>query len=213
MRFCEIEANRMETGMKVGKNVVMVAIAAFLSGAALVVYGSVDTAAASDKLPDPEADAAQARSSPKVLYDAKATPKLVQRILNMIVLTAQSGEIEEMRAVLETNELKPMVAAKHVDDPIAFWRAQSVDGTGRDILATMLDMLDTGFVLKGSGDTGMYVWPYFAEIDLATLSPKEQVELYRLVPPEQAKAMIASGTYTGYRLGVAPNGIWHYFLK
>ena len=137
----------METGMKVQKNVVMVSLAAFLTGAALVVYGSADTAAASDKLPDPEADAAQARSGPKVLYDAKATPKLVQRILKMIVLAAQSGEIEEMRAVLETNELKPMVAAKHIDDPIAFWRAQSVDGTGRDILATMLDMLTAGFVL------------------------------------------------------------------
>ncbi len=203
----------MESGMKVQKNAVMVALRAFLTGATLVVYGSADTAAASDKLPDPEADAAQARSGPKVLYDAEATPKLVQRILNMIVLAAQSGEIEEMRAVLETNELKPMVAARHIDDPIAFWRSQSVDGTGRDILATMLDMLNTGFVLKGSGNTAMYVWPYFAEIDLATLSPKEQVELYRLVPPEQAKAMIASGTYTGYRLGVAPNGIWHYFLK
>ena len=52
----------METGMKVQKNVVMVALAAFLTGAALVVYGSADTAAASDKLPDPEADAAQALS-------------------------------------------------------------------------------------------------------------------------------------------------------
>ncbi len=203
----------METGMKVQKNVVIVALAAFLTGTALVVYGSPDTAVASDKLPDPEAEAAQARPGPKVLYDAKATPKLVQRILNMIVLAAQSGEIEEMRAVLETNELKPMVATKHIDDPIAFWREQSVDGTGRDILATMLDMLDTGFVLTNTGGTDMYVWPYFAELDLATLSPKEQVELYRLVPPEQGKAMIASGTYTGYRLGVAPNGIWHYFLK
>jgi hypothetical protein len=203
----------METGMKVRKNVVIVALAAFLTSAALVVYGSADTVAASEKLPDPEADAVQARPGPKVLYDAAGTPKLVQRILNMIFLAAQSGEIEEMRAVLETNELKPMVAARHIDDPIAFWRSQSVDGTGRDILATMLDMLNTGFVLKDSGDTAMYVWPYFAEIDLATLSPKEQVELHRLVPPEEAKAMIASGIYTGYRLGVAPNGIWHYFLK
>lgn len=213
MRFCEIETNRMETDMRVRKNAVVVAVLAFLSGAALVVYGSPDTAAASDKLPDPEAEAAQARPGPKVLYDAAATPELVQRILNMIVDAAQSGEIEEMRAVLETNELKPMVAAKHIDDPIAYWRAQSVDGTGRDILASMLDMLDTGYVLTDAGGTPMYVWPYFAEIDLATLSPKEQVELYSLVPPAQAKAMIASGTYTGYRLGVAPNGIWHYFLK
>lgn len=199
--------------MKLRKNVVMAALAALVTGAALLVYGSGNTAGASDKLPDPEAEAALARTGPTVLYDVTATPKLVQRILRMIVLAAETGDIEEMRAVLESNELKPMVAAKHIDDPIAYWKAQSVDGTGRDILATMLDMLSTGFVLKGKGDTGMYVWPYFAEIDLTTLTPKEQVELYRLVPPEQAKAMMASGEYTGYRLGVAPNGIWHYFLK
>ena len=199
--------------MKLRKNVVMAALAALVTGAALLVYGSGNTAGANDKLPDPEAEAALARTSPTVLYDATATPKLVQRILRMIVLAAETGELEEMRAVLESNELKPMVAAKHIDDPIAYWKAQSVEGTGRDILATILDMLSSGFVLKGKGDTGMYVWPYFAEIDLTTLTPKEQVELYRLVPPKQAKAMLASGEYTGYRLGVAPNGIWHYFLK
>ena len=203
----------MESRLKLRKNFVIAALAALVTGAALLVYGSGNTAGASDKLPDPEAEAALARTSPTVLYDATATPKLVQRILRMIVLAAETGELEEMRAVLESNELKPMVAAKHIDDPIAYWKAQSVDGTGRDILATMLDILSTGFVLKGKGDTGMYIWPYFAEIDLTTLTPKEQVELFRLVPPKQAKAMMASGQYTGYRLGVAPNGIWHYFLK
>ncbi|MCC0058746.1 MAG: hypothetical protein H6886_05680 [Hyphomicrobiaceae bacterium] len=199
--------------MKQRKNVVMVALAALVTGAAMLVYASVGEVAASDKLPDPDAEKAQSRIGPKVLYDATATPKLVQRILKMIILAAETGDIEEMRAVLESNELKPMVAAKHIDDPIAYWKEQSVDGTGRDILATMLNMLSTGFVLTGEGNDAMYVWPYFAEADLTELSPRQQVELYRLVPPKQAKAMIASGKYAGYRLGVAPNGIWHYFLK
>ncbi|ODS00711.1 hypothetical protein AUC68_14090 [Methyloceanibacter methanicus] len=199
--------------MNLRKNVVMVALAALVTGTAVLVYVLGGTAAASDKLPDPVAEAARPQSGPKVLYDATATPKLVQRILKMIILAAETGDIEEMRAVLESNELKPMVAAKHIDDPIAYWKAQSVDGTGRDILATMLDMLSTGFVLTGKGDDEMYVWPYFAETDLSTLSPQQQVAFYRLVPPKQAKAMLAAGKYSGYRLGVAPNGIWHYFLK
>lgn len=199
--------------MKQRKNVVMVALAALVTGAAMLVYASVGEVAASDKLPDPDAETSKSVSDPKVLYDATATPKLVQRILKTIILAAETGDIEEMRAVLESNELKPMVAAKNIEDPIAYWKEQSVDGTGRDILATMLDLLSTGFVLTGKGDDAMYVWPYFAEADLTTLSPRQQVELYRLVPPKQAKAMMASGKYTGYRLGVAPNGIWHYFLK
>lgn len=199
--------------MKLRKNVVRIALAALVAGAALLVYASGRAAPASDRLPDPEAEAAAARPGPKVLYDATATPQFVQRLLNMINNAARTGDIEEMRAVVETNELKPMVAARHIEDPIAYWKAQSVDGSGRDILATMLNILNSGFVLKGEGNDGMYVWPYFAELDLTTLTAKEQVELFRLVPPEQAKAMMASGKYTGYRLGVAPNGIWHYFLQ
>lgn len=199
--------------MKMRKNVVMVALAALVTGVAMLVYASVGNVAASDKLPDPEVQKTESHIGPKVLYDATATPKLVQRILKMIILAAETGDIEEMRAVLESNELKPMVAAKHIDDPIAYWQEQSVDGTGRDILATMLNMLSSGFVLTGEGLDAMYVWPYFAEADLTKLTPRQQVELYRLVPPKQAKAMMASGKYTGYRLGVAPNGIWHYFLK
>jgi len=199
--------------MKMRKNVVMVALAALVTGVAMLVYASVGKVAASDKLPDPEVQKTESHIGPKVLYDATATPKLVQRILKMIILAAETGDIEEMRAVLESNELKPMVAAKHIDDPIAYWQEQSVDGTGRDILATMLNMLSSGFVLTGEGLDAMYVWPYFAEADLTKLTPRQQVELYRLVPPKQAKAMMASGKYTGYRLGVAPDGIWHYFLK
>jgi hypothetical protein len=199
-------------------NVVMIALAALVAGTAALVY-----AQEADKVPPAQNPKDQqnqnvtadkpAQDGPKILYDATTLPAPVQRILREMIVTAQRGDIESMRLVLEINELKPMVAAKHVDDPIAYWKKQSVDGSGHDILAAMLDMLDSGFVLTGEGRDSMYVWPYFAQIDLKTLTPAQEVEFFRVVPPKLAAAMQRKGKYTYYRLGVSPSGVWHYFLQ
>ncbi|MGH6736390.1 MAG: hypothetical protein ACRECX_09985 [Methyloceanibacter sp.] len=207
------------------RNVIVVALAALVAGAAVLVYAQdgkkADPApneagapAGSNTLDEPPAKSQEpAADAPKVLYDLATLPDPVQRMLTEIILTAQSGDIEAMRPVLESNELKPMVAAAHVDDPIAYWKEQSVDGTGRDVLAAMLNVLASGFVLTGTGHDEMYVWPYFAEVDITKLTPEQEVELYRTVPPQLAVPMKKSGKYTYYRLGVSPTGVWHYFLQ
>jgi len=159
------------------------------------------------------AQASLASTAPKVLYDFSALPDPVKRMLTAIAGAAESGNIEAMRTVFESNELKPMVTTSFVDDPIAFWKKQSADGTGRDVLAAMLNVLSTGYVRMGNGKDEIFVWPYFAETDLAKLSPAQEVELYRIVPPELALAMKKSGKYSYYRLGVSPTGVWQYFLQ
>lgn len=194
---------------------VMIALAALVAGAAALVYAQneIDNSplAAADQMVT-TATAAPGQA-PKVLYDFNALPDPVKRMLEQIVVAAESGEIETMRPVLESNELKPMVATAHVDDPIALWRKESADGSGRDVLAAMLDVVSSGYVRMGQGDQEMYVWPYFAETGLSGLSPSQEVELYRIVPPSLAAAMKRSGKYSYYRLGIAPNGVWHYFLQ
>jgi hypothetical protein len=150
---------------------------------------------------------------PQVIYDPSTLPEPVRQTLGEIYETAQGGNIEAMRPVLESNELKPMVASTHVDDPVAFWKKNSADGEGRAVLAALLNILSTGFVKSGNGNDAIYVWPYFAEMDLTKLSPAQEVELYRVVPAQQALEMKKSGKYTYYRLGVSPTGVWQYFLQ
>lgn len=181
------------------KKVIMIALAALVTGGAALVYAQ-----------DKETAVAQA---PRVLYDLAALPDPVQRMLTEIIFTAESGDIEAMRPVLESNELKPMVAAAYVDDPIAYWKEQSADGTGRDVLAAMLNILSSGFVLTGKGHDETYVWPYFAEVDITSLTPAQEVEFYRAVPPRLAASMKRSGKYSYYRLGISPSGVWHYFIQ
>jgi hypothetical protein len=161
----------------------------------------------------PLAARAEAAESPQVLYDFIALPGPVTRMLEQIAGAAQSGEIETLRPVFESNELKPMVATDYVEDPIAFWKKASADGSGRDLLAAMLNTMSSGYVRAGQGKDEIFVFPYFAEIDLAKLTPAQEVELYRIVPPADALAMKQAGKYTGYRLGISPTGVWHYFLR
>ncbi len=206
----------------------VVIIAALVAGAAALVYAKdgekaaqvpkeAAGAPADGDLPSEPARTGEVVQSDgqklKVLYDFKPLPEPVQRTLADIIFTAETGNMQAMRPVLESREFKPMVAAEFVSDPVAYWKEHSIDGTGRDVLAAMLNMLAFGFVLTGEGSDAMYVWPYFAEADITKLTPAQQVEFYRAVPPERAAAMKKSGKYDYYRLGISPNGVWHYFIQ
>ena len=210
---------------------VMIALGALVAGALALVYaqhekaaspapaqgGSTQAARDDNAVREPAGAALEITGttgeSPKVLYDFNALPDPVKRMLQQIVGAAESGDIENMRPVFESNELKPMVTTAYVEDPIEFWTKASADGNGRDVLAAMLNVLSTGFVRVGQGKDEMYVWPYFAETDLATLTPAQEVELYRMVAPSLALPMKRGGKYSYYRLGISPSGVWHYFIQ
>jgi hypothetical protein len=193
----------------------VIALGALVAGAAALVYVHNE---AGDSPRPKTAGIALAASEPQgqapdPLYDFHSLPDPVKAMIERIAAAAETGEIENMRAVLESNELKPMVTDGYVEDPIAFWKKQSVDGSGRDVLAAMLDVMSSGFVRLDQGQDEIYVWPYFAETDLSKLTPAQEVELYRLVSPALAAPMKKDGKYRYYRLGISPSGVWHYFLQ
>jgi hypothetical protein len=148
----------------------------------------------------------------QILRDDSILPEAVGRIRAAMLTAAMSGDIEALRIPVEMNEIAPMLAKEKVSDPVAYWRTISGDGQGRDIMAIMVELLRTGFVRKaaGTGDE-MYVWPYFAEMPLDTLTPAQEVELLTLVSAERLKAMRLSGKYDHYRIGIAHDGTWHFF--
>ena len=151
--------------------------------------------------------------TPEVIYDFNRLPDEIRDTLQSIVVAAQSGNIDDMLPVLEENELPPMLSATAVSDPIAFWKKASADGQGRDILAAMMNVFSSGFMRKGEGKDVMYIWPYFAEMDLTKLTPAQEVDFYRVMPPPLGVEMKKSGKYTYYRAGIGADGVWHYFLK
>ena len=161
------------------------------------------------KTPEPEAPP----GTPEVIYDFNRLPDEIRDTLQGIVVAAQSGNIDNMLPVLQENELPPMLSTTAVSDPIAFWKKESADGKGTDILAAMVNVFSLAFMRKGEGKNVMYIWPYFAEMDLTKLTPAQEVDFYRVVPPPLGAEMKKSGKYTYYRAGIGSDGVWHYFMK
>jgi hypothetical protein len=129
-----------------------------------------------------------------------------------LLAAVRSGRIEELKAAIQLNEMKSDLGAQG-GDPIAHLKAISGDGEGREILAALSLVLETGYVTLPLGrdieNNRLYVWPYLAEIPLDRLTPAQQVDLLRLVPAADAKAMTERRKYTGWRLVIGADGTWH----
>jgi hypothetical protein len=144
--------------------------------------------------------------------DLTKLPSEVQRMRQAILQAATSGDIEQLRVPIEMNEIHPVFAKSRVVDPIAHLKSVSGDGNGREMLAILYNLLTTGYAIENAGTKEeMIVWPYHAALPLNTLTPSQEVEMYRFLPPARLKEMIAGGKYSYYRVGIGRDGVWHYF--
>jgi hypothetical protein len=158
------------------------------------------------------------RPGPEIRCGSEPLPGPVADMREAILGAVGSGRIEDLRHAWELNELKPDLGADlGGGDTVAHWKQISGDGEGREILAVLGEILDAGCAVLPLGrdleNNRIYVWPYFAETDLAKLGPAQEVQLLRLVPPAAAKQMRATGRYTHWRLGIGADGTWHFFRR
>ena len=156
-------------------------------------------------------------SSPlQVRYGSEKLPAPVQEMREAILSAVRSGRIEDLRHAFELNELKPDLG-EPVSDPVAHWKKISGDGEGREVLAALAEILETGYVELPLGrdleNNKVYVWPYLAEVPLDKLKPAQEVELLRLVSPAAAKEMKAARKYAYWRIAIGADGTWHSLRK
>lgn len=146
--------------------------------------------------------------------DIAKAPEPVRRMRELIVEAAASGDIERLRPLLGKGMTETQVSIVETDEgPVETLKGQSGDEEGIEVLAILLDVLATGFVHVGKGTADeMYVWPYFAEKSLATLTPPEKVELLRIVTAGDFADMKEFGSYNFYRVGITPDGQWKFFV-
>ncbi len=130
-----------------------------------------------------------------------------------LVLAARSGDIARLGVVFQMNETLPVFTRGGERDPVAFWKKASGDGEGREILAILLNILDLPPALINKGTPQeMYVWPYLAHVPLADLTPRQSVDLYRLMTAQDVRDMRTLGSWVFWRLGIGPDGTVHFFL-
>ncbi|RTL71972.1 MAG: hypothetical protein EKK41_07035 [Hyphomicrobiales bacterium] len=151
-----------------------------------------------------------------ILRPGEALPRPVDEMREAILAAVQSGRIEDLREAFELNEIRPDLGPDFgpgkETDPVAYWRRISGDGEGREILAALANVLALPVAVAPLGrdieNSKVYVWPYFAEMPLAMLTPAQEVDLLRLVPASTAKEMKARGVYSHWRLVIGAEGNW-----
>lgn len=164
-------------------------------------------------LAPPYTAAAQDAAHPEIITDLARLPLPVARTRARILTAARTGRLEALVAVMQANETMPIYSLNDDKDPTLYWRANYPESGGVEILATLIGVLETGFVHVDTGTPQeMYLWPYFARVRLKDLTPEQKVELFRLVTGADYKAMLDGGTYNFYRVGIDRNGAWRFFV-
>lgn len=150
---------------------------------------------------------------PEVQYDLAALPEPVRRLREELIAAARTGDLEALRPLIERQPEPPAFGEHPEEDSIAYLRAISGDRDGREALAIMFEILEAGFAHVDVGsDREAYVWPYFAVVPFDALTAAQEVELYKIITPYDRQDMEVYGRYTFFRLGIAPDGNWRFFL-
>ena len=187
----------------------------------LVPPGADPELAPDDPLPSeeeaaPEGETAAPEASgppPVVEYDPNKLPPPVKRIREQILEAAKTGDVQKLRPIFDANQELPQLGLAEGDDPVAQLKSLSGDPDGREILAILIEVLDAGYIHVDVGTPEeMYIWPYFARYPLDKLDGPQMVELFKLLTAGDYEDMKIYGTYLFYRAGIAPNGVWKYFV-
>jgi hypothetical protein len=191
---------------------VLLTVALLLGGAfAPTGGGSPGQSGAPGEAPFPAET--ESAALPQVLYDLALLPEPVARRRGEIIAAARTGDIDKLRPILAANGIMPVFSFGGDTDAIGFWKEVSGDGEGRELLAIMIEVFEAGFArVQDDVRNEIYVWPYFAEMPLDSLTAEQQVELYELVTAQDVKDMEAFGAYNFYRAGITPDGQWQFFV-
>ncbi|WP_197723269.1 hypothetical protein [Blastochloris tepida] len=150
---------------------------------------------------------------PEVITDLSRLPEPVARMRARILEAARSGSLEKLATVMQSNELMPIFTFGNDRDPIALWQASFPDSKGVEVLGILLDVMEAPFVHVDQGTPQeMFIWPYFARYPIRNLDPEQLVELFRIVTGSDYRDMVEFGAYAFYRVGIAPDGVWHFFV-
>ena len=155
---------------------------------------------------------APASAVAEIITDLSRLPAPVARTRERLLAAARSGDLHQLAALM--NDSTPIFSFTDDKDPVAFWKANYPDSEGVEVLSILLTILDAGFVHVDQGTAQeIYLWPYFARMPLKSLTPEQKVGLFRIITGADYKDMMDFGAYSFYRLGIAPDGTWHFFVS
>lgn len=157
--------------------------------------------------------AADAVTAPQT--DLAALPAPVNAIREKILAALEKDDIEALRIPIDWNETRPLFARsgsfRAGTDPIDILKTLSFDGKGREILSVARAVLAQPFVKITRGPVTLYEWPAFARHSAPAANADEARERWRCVRFADLSRSNAEGRPRATRVGVASDGVWHYF--
>jgi hypothetical protein len=153
-------------------------------------------------------------AAPEIITNLSRLPPTVARTRERILAAARSGDLQQVLTLMQSNETMPVFSLSDDKNPITYWKANYPDSDGVEILSILVMVLETGFVHVDRGTPQeMYLWPYFARTPLKALTPAQKVELFKIVTGSDYRDMLDFGAYVFYRVGIGPDGTWHFFVS
>jgi hypothetical protein len=150
---------------------------------------------------------------PEVIRDFSRLPEPVRAMRERILATAKTGDPAKVAELMKSLDPVPVYSFGGDGDPLAYWKSSYPDSEGVEALAILVEVLEAPFVHADKGTPQeMFVWPYFAQMPLNALTPEQKVELFKIVTGSDWKEMQEFGAYIFYRVGIAPNGSWQFFV-
>jgi hypothetical protein len=149
----------------------------------------------------------------EIIMDLSRLPAPVARMRARILEAARTGDLNKVLGVMQAGETLPTFSLGNDLNPVTYWKGSYPDSDGIEVLAILTEILEAGFVHVDAGTPQeMFVWPYFARVPLTELTAAQKVELFKIVTGSDYKEMQEFGAYMFYRLGIAPDGTWQYFV-
>jgi hypothetical protein len=132
-----------------------------------------------------------------------ALPEAVALTRQAIMDAASHQDFNALAALIDPDRF---TSHPGVGNPIAAWKEHPL------LLDTFVKLLDMPFAIRPADGFDVYVWPYFTQRDLSTLTPNELNLLATIgIRQKDVDTMVAFGGYTGPQLGIAADGTWLFY--
>jgi hypothetical protein len=147
--------------------------------------------------------------------DLALLPAPVARIRDKILAACETGDVEALRIPIDWNETRPLFAKSGAfragTDPIEILKALSFDRKGRETISLIRAIFAQPYVKIMRGPTTLYEWPAFARHPGPPANEHDALARWRCVRFADLARSNAEGKPRATRIGIASDGVWHYF--
>jgi hypothetical protein len=141
--------------------------------------------------------------------DVSLLPEPVQATRAAMLAAAKAADVSALQAIIDGQDRPIQLGFGGAETAEAFATSNSATGDSLDVLANLVDILETPYAEVDDGEGGkFYIWPYLAGADLSALTDADKVVAYQLIEPDSLPDFVEYGGWLSLRTIVDEDGSW-----